>query len=108
MCKCHFICSLEFVVKAEQCRYCVEVDRCRERTQEVDKDDDCIIVRSRLRHRLSTPPVLIYIGDYVTSPAASSAQAITMHMLSFVAGIGLKTAYACWNTEMGSTLKEKK
>ena len=32
-------CSLEFVVQHEECRCCMEVDRCRERMTEVEKDD---------------------------------------------------------------------
>ena len=42
-CKCSH-CSLEHVVKAEECRCCMEVDRCRERMEEVEKDGECITV----------------------------------------------------------------
>ena len=37
-CKC-INCSLENVVQHEECRCCMEVDRCRERRAEVKKDD---------------------------------------------------------------------
>ena len=37
-CKC-INCSLEFVVQHEECRCCMEVDRCHERMVEVKKDD---------------------------------------------------------------------
>lgn len=42
-CKCSH-CFLEHVVKAEECRCCMEVDRCRERMEEVEKDGECITV----------------------------------------------------------------
>ena len=40
-CKCSN-CSLEFVVKHEECRCCLEVNRCVERMEEVEKEGDCI------------------------------------------------------------------
>lgn len=42
-CKC-FNCSLEFVVKFEECRCCIEVDRCVEKMEELEREGDCIIV----------------------------------------------------------------
>ena len=41
-CKCS-ICSLEFVVKPEECRCCIEVDRCVEKMEELEREGDCII-----------------------------------------------------------------
>ena len=35
-------CSLTCVVRAEECRCCVEVNRCTERMEEVEKDGQCI------------------------------------------------------------------
>ncbi|KAK3727223.1 hypothetical protein QZH41_020360 [Actinostola sp. cb2023] len=40
-CKCSN-CSLEFVVKHDECRCCMEVDRCREKMEESDMYDECI------------------------------------------------------------------
>ena len=37
-CKC-LNCLLQFVVQHEECRCCLEVDRCHERSAEVEKDD---------------------------------------------------------------------
>ncbi|XP_068712622.1 uncharacterized protein [Montipora foliosa] len=41
-CKCSN-CSLEFVVKPEECRCCMEVDRCVEKMEELEREGDCII-----------------------------------------------------------------
>ena len=35
-------CSLTCVVRAEECRCCMEVNRCTERMEEVEKDGQCI------------------------------------------------------------------
>ena len=40
-CKCGK-CSLEFVVQHEECRCCMEIDRCRERMAQVEKDEECV------------------------------------------------------------------
>ncbi|KAK3721424.1 hypothetical protein QZH41_008029 [Actinostola sp. cb2023] len=40
-CKCSN-CSLDFVVKCDKCRCCMEVDRCREKIEEID-EEGCII-----------------------------------------------------------------
>ena len=40
-CKCSN-CSLELVAKVEECRCCMEVDRCRESIEEVAETEKCI------------------------------------------------------------------
>ena len=40
-CKCTNY-SLELVVQHEECRCCMEFERCRERMAEVEKDDECV------------------------------------------------------------------
>ncbi|XP_078356492.1 uncharacterized protein LOC144641349 [Oculina patagonica] len=40
-CKCSN-CSLEFVVKHEECRCCTEVNRCVERMEEQEREGECI------------------------------------------------------------------
>ncbi|XP_068690066.1 uncharacterized protein [Montipora foliosa] len=40
-CKCGK-CSMEFVVQHEECRCCMEIDRCRERMAQVEKDEECV------------------------------------------------------------------
>ena len=33
---------MEFVVQHEECRCCMEIDRCRERMAQVEKDEECV------------------------------------------------------------------
>jgi len=44
-CKCSN-CSLEFVVKPDECRCCSEVDRCSEKMEEIDMEGACITTHS--------------------------------------------------------------
>ncbi|KAK3735917.1 hypothetical protein QZH41_009146, partial [Actinostola sp. cb2023] len=41
-CKCSN-CTLDLVVKCDECRCCMEVDRCREKMEEIDEEESCII-----------------------------------------------------------------
>ncbi|XP_031572490.1 uncharacterized protein LOC116306553, partial [Actinia tenebrosa] len=40
-CKCSK-CSLQHIVKHEECRCCMQYDRCREKMQEIDQEEECI------------------------------------------------------------------
>ena len=44
-CKCSN-CSLEFVVKPDECRCCTEVNRCSEKMEEIDMEGACITAHS--------------------------------------------------------------
>jgi len=44
-CKCSN-CSLEFVVKPDECRCCFELDRCTQKIEEIDMEGACITTHS--------------------------------------------------------------
>ncbi|XP_067025620.1 uncharacterized protein [Acropora muricata] len=110
-CKCSN-CSLECITKPEECRCCMDMDRCTERMAEVEKDGQCITVHPGYAACCLNTWVLSNAAislrtmaqkTYSATKIEKKRRRVRVHAICGISPVCAPRVCICWGLEESST-----